>query len=153
MEWAEIISLAAFLLALVLAVRQIQMMSQEMRPYLSFSQLEPVLTVCPETGSTDVDFNLKLENVGKCVLRYETTQFDVFINHMRLPNVHTKSTGSVIGVNTTSSYNRFYTGVWQYPTNPAPQKYIAPNCKIIFQLSITGLATQRRNINYFTKYS
>jgi len=150
MGWAEIISLAAFILALVLAIVQIRMMSLEMRPYLSFSNLEPALTVNKETGCADIDFTLRLENVGKCVLRYETTQFDVWINDLQLPNVQTTSTGSVVGVNTSTVYRRFYTEIWHYPTNPAPENYIAPNCKIIFAISYYRInkPTKKYSLSY-----
>ena len=132
MGWSEIISLAAFILALVLAVRQIQMQIQDMRPYLSYSGLNGVLKVDQNTGRADMDFNLKLENVGKCVLRYEVVKFDIFISGLQLPEVQLKSTGSIIGVNTTAIYSKFYKGIWQYPTNLAPQEHAPPNYKVDF---------------------
>jgi len=99
-------------------------MSQEMRPYLSFSGLDTAFIASQQPDSIGMAFSLNLENVGKCVLSYETTQFDVFINNVQLPNVQTKSTGAVIGINTKGTYNRFYSGISPLPTD----------CRVIFSI-------------------
>jgi len=153
MEWSEIISLAAFILALVVAFRQIQVMRQEMRPYLSFSGLSEIFKVSKETGSASMDFNLNFENVGKCVLRYEVIQFDIFINGVQLLPVDTKNTGAIVGVNSKTVYNKFYTKIRQFPPNLAPEKYIPPNYKVIFSIEYYRIDKPKKTYKLFYEVS
>lgn len=149
MGWSEIIALAAFVLSLILAIRQINMQIQESRPYLSFTGTNGMVKIFEDTGIVGMDFNLKLKNVGKCVLYYEVIQFDIFVNGTKLSDVDVKNKGSVIGINSETIYNKFYNSLLQYEKGLKPEQYVPPNHKIVLSIEYYRANKQKKRYKLF----
>jgi hypothetical protein len=134
MFYSEIIALSALILALITAFIQIKVHMQSLRPFLSFGGTNGIIRIFEETGVAGIDFNIRLMNVGNNVLRYEVLEFDVYLNDVKLPDVVETSTGSIIGVNTEISHNRFYNNILAYKKGLSPEQYTPPNHKICFSI-------------------
>ena len=145
-----IIAFSAFLVALVTAIIQIKVHRQELRPYLSFSGTTGIVKIFTDTGKAGMDILINLMNVGKCVLVYEVSKFDVFVNGVKLPDVDVTNKGSVIGVNTGASYRKYYEGILQYSERLSPEQYIPPNHKIVFDIEYykVNKPTKRYKLSY-----
>lgn len=134
MCWSDGIAFAALAISLIVAIIQIRTQLQELRPYLSFAGTNGIVKVFEETGIAGMDVNLKLINVGKCVLYYEIMQFDVFVNGIKWPDFDVRNNGSVMGINTETVYNKFYNNFLQYEKGLNPVQYIPPNHRIVFSI-------------------
>lgn len=152
-NWTSVVAFSAFILSLVTAYIQISVHHQELRPYLSFYGSSGKVRINQQTGDASIDIFLNFKNAGKCVLQYNITQLDYFIQGIKQPNVDEKSKGSIIGVNSECSFNRYYSKIWTYPIGLKPEEYILPNQKIIFTVEYYRIDKPKRSISYFMNYS
>lgn len=137
-----IIAFIALIISLITAIIQIKTQLAQMRPYLSFRCTE----IKYFNESSTLDFNLVLDNVGKCVLLYEVKNLEIYISGVKQNDVDEHSRGSVIGVNATGFFNRHYK--YQYSFTP-DGTIILPNCKILFEIQYNKINEKKRyKMNY-----
>ena len=131
---ALIIASTACIISLLLLIERFSWHKKDTRPYLSFKKTNGIVKIDESNGIAGIYINLEFENVGKCVLRYNIIKFDIFINGLKLPDVALKSTGSVLGVKVSGSFNKYYTNLLKYKLGLASSEYIPPNHVINFEV-------------------
>jgi hypothetical protein len=128
---ALVVADAAFILSIIIAYTQIKMHVQEQRPFLSFGGVSEVPRVVYETKTVGVDFYIRLKNVGRCVLYYEVTCFDVFVGGVKQPCAGDANISCVIGVNGESSPDKFFDNLIPFEEEKSG-RYQTPDYKIVF---------------------
>ena len=74
-----VIAVSALLVSVVTAWAQIRLQSQEWLPYLTYEKIT-VSNTSYKADELILSFYMKMRNVGRCVLRYEVTRFNINID-------------------------------------------------------------------------
>lgn len=147
---ANILTALALILSATAIIIQIKVYSQEWRPILTYQNLQIHKIVDENSKTGTIDIVLYFENSGKCPLKYEMKNLQVYFNGMKQADVDETSTGSVVGVGQTVTYNRFYSKAIEMNENGEVVPFAPNNVKLKFNLEYSKIS--KRSKKYFMNY-
>lgn len=147
-EITNYLTASALILSAIAIFIQVRVYSQEWRPILTYKslQIQTVVDTNSKTGTTDIV--LYFDNSGKCPLKYEMKNLQVYFNGMKQPDVDETSTGSVVGVGQTVTYNRFYRKPIEINGEVIP--FAPSTVKLKYDLEYSKIS--KRSKKYFINY-
>ena len=147
---ANIMTALALILSATAILIQIKVYSQEWRLILTYQSLQIHKIIDENTKTGTIDIVLYFENSGKCPLKYEMKNLQVFFNGMKQPDVDETLTGSVVGVGQTVTYNRFYSKPIVMEENGEVVPFTPNTVKLKFDLEYSKIT--KRSKKHFMNY-